>query len=281
MLAARFRGHDDDYHLRIDERRLQLENPGDLYNFAQSREFRDLAHQVYDRVARDHLMQARREEVMSLAREMDRFGVPAAAMMELQEQFMRGMAEAWLPERFIRRPPERVAVGWDVANNCEITEPERPHHEHVQWTRDRMTATEVLARQQQADDWLGERFAREIERHMADALMYGLSVGQTPTDPEAVGRAEQLLRDHLSDKQREQYDTKGWFKVRGCHTGHRYRIERGTSMNIYQLDRRGRQTARWCFGPKGIFTFGDAMLAQKIALETNENAALAVANRIS
>jgi hypothetical protein len=35
----------------------------------------------------------------------------------------------------------------------------------------------------------------------------------------------------------------------------------------------------WCFVPKGSLVAGD--LAQKIALETNERAALAVANRFA
>jgi hypothetical protein len=37
--------------------------------------------------------------------------------------------------------------------------------------------------------------------------------------------------------------------------------------------------AAWCFGPEGELPIGDVMLAQKIALEKNERAALALANR--
>jgi hypothetical protein len=35
----------------------------------------------------------------------------------------------------------------------------------------------------------------------------------------------------------------------------------------------------WCFVPEGSLVAGDVMLAQKIALETSEYAALAVARR--
>jgi hypothetical protein len=35
----------------------------------------------------------------------------------------------------------------------------------------------------------------------------------------------------------------------------------------------------WCFVPSGHLVAGDVMLAQKIALETNERAALVVANK--
>src|SRR5262249_36422725 len=59
----------------------------------------------------------------------------------------------------------------------------------------------------------------------------------------------------------------------------RYCIRRGRQMNIYELDQKGVQIGVWCFGPEGCLAVGDIMLAQKIALETDEHAALAVANR--
>jgi hypothetical protein len=37
--------------------------------------------------------------------------------------------------------------------------------------------------------------------------------------------------------------------------------------------------AQWCFEPQGGLAPGDVLLAQKIALETMEREALAVANR--
>jgi hypothetical protein len=50
-------------------------------------------------------------------------------------------------------------------------------------------------------------------------------------------------------------------------------------MNIDELDKDGTPVAVWCIGPAGRLPIGDSMLAQKIALETDEQAALAVANR--
>src|SRR5258707_11683722 len=76
-----------------------------------------------------------------------------------------------------------------------------------------------------------------------------------------------------------QYDAKSYFEVTGCHSGKRYRISHGTSMNIHELDGAGRPRVGWCFAPKGYLVAGDVMLAQKIALETDERGALAVANR--
>jgi hypothetical protein len=64
----------------------------------------------------------------------------------------------------------------------------------------------------------------------------------------------------------------------GSDTGTRYRIRRGTTMNIEELAAEGYVTRRWCFAPEGTFATGDVMLAQKIVLETSELDALAIAN---
>jgi hypothetical protein len=50
------------------------------------------------------------------------------------------------------------------------------------------------------------------------------------------------------------------------------------STNIHELDGAGRPCVGWCFAPKGSLAAGDVMLAQKIALETDERSALTVAN---
>jgi len=66
--------------------------------------------------------------------------------------------------------------------------------------------------------------------------------------------------------------------VVGSDTGTHYRIHHGTQTNIEELSH-GQRVCRWCFVPEGNLVAGDVMLAQKIALETNEQAALAVAHR--
>ena len=67
--------------------------------------------------------------------------------------------------------------------------------------------------------------------------------------------------------------------VIGCDSGKRYRIRYGSATNVQEIDEDGRSTVGWCFVPKGYLVAGDVMLAQKIALETKELGALAVANR--
>ncbi|WP_407114343.1 hypothetical protein [Bradyrhizobium sp. LMG 9283] len=89
--------------------------------------------------------------------------------------------------------------------------------------------------------------------------------------PEA--RARRLLREWLSPE--------SYFEVTGSHTGRRYRIYYGTVSNFVQIDEAGQPETRWCFVPERALAAGDVMLAQKIALETDEMSVLARANRIS
>jgi len=48
------------------------------------------------------------------------------------------------------------------------------------------------------------------------------------------------LRAWLSPSQFEQFDAEGHFDVIGSATGRKYRIQYGTSMNVYELDDTGR-----------------------------------------
>ena len=94
---------------------------------------------------------------------------------------------------------------------------------------------------------------------------------------ESEARGLALLKEWLSPDQLAQYNARRHFDVTGCHSGKRYRIRYGTAMNVFELDRAGRPLAGWCFVPKDNLVAGDVMLAQKIALETDEWTALTVA----
>jgi hypothetical protein len=96
---------------------------------------------------------------------------------------------------------------------------------------------------------------------------------------ETEARALTLLKGWLSPKQRACYDRFRYFEVTGSETGTRYRIHHGTQTNIEELSSTGYLVCKWCFVPEGDLAAGDVMLAQKIALETNERGALAVAHR--
>lgn len=95
---------------------------------------------------------------------------------------------------------------------------------------------------------------------------------------ECEARGLKLLKEWLSEEQLAQYERHKYFDVTGCHTGKRYRIRHGTGTNVYELDGAGRPRAGWCFVPKDYLVVGDVLLAQKIALETDERGALAIAN---
>ena len=90
--------------------------------------------------------------------------------------------------------------------------------------------------------------------------------------------AQTLLREWLSAEQQAQFDATKFFEVIGCHSGKRYRILYGTATNIQELGDAGRPVRGWCFIPSGHLVAGDVMLAQKIALEIDERAALKIAN---
>jgi len=91
-------------------------------------------------------------------------------------------------------------------------------------------------------------------------------------------RGLKLLKEWLSPEQLAQYEANGYFDVTGCDSGKRYRIRHGTGTNIYEMDNAGQTRAGWCFVPDESLVAADVVLAQKIALETNERGALAVAN---
>jgi hypothetical protein len=93
-----------------------------------------------------------------------------------------------------------------------------------------------------------------------------------------ASRGITLLREWLSPEQQAQFDALKWFDVIGCDSGTRYRIRYGPATNVHEIDDAGRPIVGWCFVPSGRLVAGDVMLAQKIALETNERAALLVAN---
>ena len=96
---------------------------------------------------------------------------------------------------------------------------------------------------------------------------------------EAEEKALILLRAWLSPEQARQYNSRRHFEVIGSDTGTCYRIRHGLMINIDQLNSADNKVCVWCFVPEGTLAAGDCMLAQKIALETFETKALAIANQ--
>jgi len=94
-------------------------------------------------------------------------------------------------------------------------------------------------------------------------------------------RGRTLLREWLSPEQLALYDAHNYFEVTGCHTRKRYRINYAIGANVYEIDDAGRPVAGLCFVPNDHLVAGDVMLAQKIALETDERGALAAASNFT
>jgi hypothetical protein len=96
--------------------------------------------------------------------------------------------------------------------------------------------------------------------------------------PEAEARGMTLLKEWLTPAQRQDLQHFGFFQVTGSHSRKHYRICIGVVQNVLELDHTGTPVCGWCFAPAGSLVPGDVMLAQKIALETDERVALRIAN---
>ena len=91
---------------------------------------------------------------------------------------------------------------------------------------------------------------------------------------DAETKSRILLREWLTPEQLAQYARNRCFEVIGSKTGKRYLIQEGRQQNVFELEPPFRG---WCFIPDGSLATGDVMLAQKIALETDEEGTMKVA----
>lgn len=89
---------------------------------------------------------------------------------------------------------------------------------------------------------------------------------------EAEMRAEALLLNWLSPRQREQYRSHGWFDV-VTPGGNRYRIRAG---RVVRLEAR---RCVYCIEASAWVPVADELLAKKLLLETDEQRFLATAHR--
>lgn len=94
---------------------------------------------------------------------------------------------------------------------------------------------------------------------------------------QADARAEELLLAMLTGEQAATRREHGWFEVRGSR-GHRFRIRPGLYANVDRMPDIGdERELSLCAHPYGV-PDADAHLAQMLALVTDEDAFLAVAN---
>ncbi len=120
-------------------------------------------------------------------------------------------------------------------------------------------------------------------RQRLDPLAYERLLAILQTDnvdhDAARKRGIELLKQHLSPEQLAQYESQLYFDVVGSMTGKKYRIHHGRASNVFRLSKTNIPECGYCFLTEGGLCEGDVMLAQKLALECNEPAALKVANQ--
>jgi hypothetical protein len=133
-----------------------------------------------------------------------------------------------------------------------------------------LTAEQKAARARREEERQAQLAVRERERAAADEL------------------AGKLLLACLDENQARDHLELGWFDVISSR-GRRFRIFTRTSVrgqgsrpsqagNVVLLSGQGQQEARYCVHPPDGLPHADAWLAQKLALEADEDTVLAVAN---
>jgi len=96
---------------------------------------------------------------------------------------------------------------------------------------------------------------------------------------EADARAEELLKQHLDEPQAAEYNKDKTFTVISKDGQRKYKIQKGWSHNVVRIDDNGRPVQSFCAHPSWSVPEHDNMLAQKLMLETAEEAFLAIANK--
>lgn len=133
-------------------------------------------------------------------------------------------------------------------------------------------ATQEEVRRAQRNQAVYERELADYQREQARI---------TEARSKANDRAENLLRENLSAAQREELTLKGFFTLKTIQPSGEervYRIGRGRSRNVQQVDASGRVLKTLCAHPTANVPDADTMLSQKLMLETQETDFLRIAN---
>lgn len=160
------------------------------------------------------------------------------------------------------------------------------------------TAYSIHYQQEFLRRWVEERAQMVSDGAPRDIYAWSVLNRETPGEPAppppppepspAQIKARELLDSVLSDEQRRSLHENKHFEVVG-KSGRRYRIQHGSVRNVYLLDETGKTVERFCAHhpldvPAGTigqdYPTEDHMVTQKLMLECEEEAFLAVANRI-
>lgn len=119
-----------------------------------------------------------------------------------------------------------------------------------------------------------ERQRREVERARVTPAQHMETVAMLDA---ADRRARDLLMSCLTEEQRRAYERDKAFLV-VSNLGHIFKITQKRIHGVFKLNAEGLEIEEWCVTPNGPIPVCDVMLAQKLALETDEGALRAEAN---
>lgn len=126
-----------------------------------------------------------------------------------------------------------------------------------------------------------QRTLQQQEEYRAQQLAYEATRVQAEGEKaKARDRAAKLLQEQLTPEQRAELAAKGFFSLQVISaTGKRhYRINRGRSRNVQEVDPNGKVLKTICAHPQIQCPDEDTMLTQKLMLEACEPEFLKVAN---
>ena len=142
-----------------------------------------------------------------------------------------------------------------------------------------VTSTTVVWHQ-----WIQETSATNIQAALHDVRAAGPNqeayLRAEGERAKARERAAKLLQENLDPRQLEQLTSKGYFDLDVISSNgerRKYRINRGIHGNVKRIDDSGKVLESLCVQPDNV-PVEDAMLAQKLWLESNEEMLRRVAN---
>jgi hypothetical protein len=139
-----------------------------------------------------------------------------------------------------------------------------------------MQMQQAAAQLRQATPEQVEQARRQAERYQQEQAV------RMAEQSEAEKRAEMLLQSVLDPAQREELKERGFFTLETiAKNGERriYRIKRGRSHNVEQVDASGRRIKTLCAHPRASVPNADTMVVQKLMLESQEEEFLRIANQ--
>lgn len=118
---------------------------------------------------------------------------------------------------------------------------------------------------------------QRLQRQCLEERMRQNEVERQRKYAEADEKAKKLLEECLDEEQKKTFRKDSFFLFE-VKSGNRYKINKGCSRNIQQVDKEGKVLRHLCIHPRNNVPVYDTMLAQKLALEAEEEKVLKVAN---